>query len=158
MLHASSSITRSAALTSTSGTPARHQQTLLKMMTIMIETDINIHIATDPSNQPVASHLYPPCPDRSRYRLCVSLPSNISKVYLPLSFSVGLQISIQTFCMLLPGFVLASWSILFSLHGKEHRWTFWDCYTCFRSSWLKQKTKNMHVMDLLLSLPSAPNG
>lgn len=62
-------------------------------------------------------YAHSPCPDRSRCRLCLSLPSNISKVYLPLSFSVGLNISIQTFCIPLPGFVLASWSTLLSLWG-----------------------------------------
>lgn len=111
----------SIALTSTSGTPAEHQQRLLKINVILyhICSDIfsSLGIVLEPSNQ--TCNFHPPCPDRSRYRLCVSLPSNISSVYLPLSFSVGFRISIQTFCILLPVFVLASWSTLLSLHGRE---------------------------------------
>lgn len=90
-----------------------------KWISYHICSDIFSHleIVLDPSNQ--TCHFPPPCPDRSRYRLCVSLPSNISSVYLPLSFSVGLKISIQTFCVVLPVFVLASWSTLLSLHGRK---------------------------------------
>lgn len=120
-----------AALTSTSGTPARRRQRLLKIIIRIVKKSdllkfnhicskifpikIVLQIILNQSWKP-QYYVHSPCPDRSRYRLCVSVLSNISKVYLPLSFSVGLKISIQTFCILLPGFVLVSWSILLSLH------------------------------------------
>lgn len=125
-----------AALTSTSGAPARHQQRLK----IINNQTITICALKSSLFRSLMStcFVYPPCPDRSRNRLCVSLPSNISKVYLPLSFSVGLEIIIQTSCALLPGFVLASWSILFSLNGQKYKVILCYCFVCFRQTFKNQ--------------------
>lgn len=108
---------RNSALTSASVAPAKLQQKLsgwqwrLKYhLTILSFTCIYVLYQ---------SWFHSPSPDSSKCRLCVSVPSYISKVYLPSSFSVGFEISIHTFCMLLPGLVLASWSILFSLQEQD---------------------------------------
>lgn len=91
-----------------------------------------------------------PSPESSNDRLCVSLPSHISKVYLPLSFSVGLEISIQTFCRLLPGLVLASWSILFSLPDKKKGWFAEKTVTLLVDLWRIYYNNNKSIAIRLL--------
>lgn len=108
------------ALTSTSGAPAGH----LKRLSPTTKNQKSKNILSHYPNfftifLLLKRCLHPPCPDRSRWRLCVSLPSNISSVYLPWLFSVGFKISIQTLFTVLPVFVRTSWSIFLSLQCKR---------------------------------------
>lgn len=105
---------KTSSLTLASGIPAKHLQKLQRRKRCFRLQGNSISCT---------SHMFcaaVPCPDRSRERLCVSWPSNISRVYFPLSLSVGPNISIQTFCMLLPGLVRSSKSILLSLSQGEN--------------------------------------
>lgn len=56
-----------------------------------------------------------PCPDKSVDSLWVSLPSNNSRTYFPLSASVGFRMWSQIWFIVLPAFSLSRLSTCFSL-------------------------------------------
>lgn len=63
--------------------------------------------------------LHPPCPDRSKTLFTPSLPSKMSMVYLPLSFSVGSLIWSHSCSPVTPDLTLSEAAIFASLWEKK---------------------------------------